>query len=326
MKKILIAYDGSPGATLAIEDMVRAGLPENAEAKVITFADVWLPPSVQGRENIFNERADLRAERLHEKAVEELHLARKTAIEGAQLVHSKFPIWTVSNSSRADSPAWGIIGEATRWRADLIVIGSHGRNPLEKFFLGSVSYKVAAEALCDVRVVRSRGARAHGPSKLMIGLDGSEDARGAVDEVLSRSWRPGTKVELVTAIDPHLRTNILGKRDLFENPIRTVEDWLEPMAMELKERFESKEIQVQYHIFEGEPKSTILRQAKEWKVDCIFLGARGLEHGKRQYLGTLASAICTRAHCTVEIVRHPSVRKAVSPLEVAGQSRWNKCS
>jgi nucleotide-binding universal stress UspA family protein len=319
MKKILIAYDGSAGATLAIEDMVRAGLPENAEAKVLTVADVWLPPAPEPSEDIFSNRSELAAEKLHEKALETIHHAKKTAIEGAQLVHSIFPGWTVSNWSKADSPAWGVIGEATRWRADLVVIGSHGRNPLEKFFLGSVSYKVAAEAPCGVRVVRPRPTRAHGPSRFLIGLDGSEDAQGAVKEVLERRWGAGTKIELVTVIDPHLRSAVSGKRDIFEKPFCNVEDWLEPMAMDLKNQFESRDIDVHYHLFDGEPKGTLLRQAAEWKVDCIFLGARGLEHGNRQYLGTSASAICTRAHCTVEIIRQPRTAQlhTSSALETA---------
>ena len=44
MKKILIAYDGTPGALAAIEDLRRAGLLGNSTAKIVTIADVWLPP------------------------------------------------------------------------------------------------------------------------------------------------------------------------------------------------------------------------------------------------------------------------------------------
>ena len=45
--RILIAYDGSIGADAVLFDMRRAGLPQEAEALVITVADVWTftPPS-----------------------------------------------------------------------------------------------------------------------------------------------------------------------------------------------------------------------------------------------------------------------------------------
>ena len=42
--KILIAYDGTPPADAAIDDLTMAGLPEKGEALVFSVADVWLPP------------------------------------------------------------------------------------------------------------------------------------------------------------------------------------------------------------------------------------------------------------------------------------------
>ena len=41
--KSLIGYDGSECAMAAIEDLRWAGLPDHAEASVLTVADVWLP-------------------------------------------------------------------------------------------------------------------------------------------------------------------------------------------------------------------------------------------------------------------------------------------
>lgn len=47
-----------------------------------------------------------------------------------------------------------ILQEAAEWHADLIVMGSHGRKGLERFFLGSVSEAVARYAHCSVQIVR----------------------------------------------------------------------------------------------------------------------------------------------------------------------------
>ena len=41
--KILIAYDGSSCADLALEDMRRAGLPRLAEAVVLSVSELWMP-------------------------------------------------------------------------------------------------------------------------------------------------------------------------------------------------------------------------------------------------------------------------------------------
>jgi nucleotide-binding universal stress UspA family protein len=57
------------------------------------------------------------------------------------------------------------------------------------------------------------------------------------------------------------------------------------------------------YVYDGDPKKVLLREAETWNADCIFLGARGLNHGGRWLLGSVASAVASRATCSVEIVR-----------------------
>jgi nucleotide-binding universal stress UspA family protein len=49
-----------------------------------------------------------------------------------------------------------IARSAKRQRADLIVMGTHGRTGVARFFLGSVAARVAATAPCPVLTVRGR--------------------------------------------------------------------------------------------------------------------------------------------------------------------------
>ncbi len=49
-----------------------------------------------------------------------------------------------------------IVRAAKRYRVDLIVIGTHGRTGVARFFLGSVAARVAATAPCPVLTVRGR--------------------------------------------------------------------------------------------------------------------------------------------------------------------------
>ena len=49
----------------------------------------------------------------------------------------------------------GIIGYASEWHADLIVVGSHGERGIQRFLLGSVSEFVARHAKCSVEIVRA---------------------------------------------------------------------------------------------------------------------------------------------------------------------------
>jgi nucleotide-binding universal stress UspA family protein len=48
----------------------------------------------------------------------------------------------------------GILDVAAEWHADLIVLGSHGRQGLERFLLGSVADSIVRNAHCSVLVVR----------------------------------------------------------------------------------------------------------------------------------------------------------------------------
>jgi nucleotide-binding universal stress UspA family protein len=58
------------------------------------------------------------------------------------------------------SPAETIVETAARERADLIVMGTHGRRGMARLLLGSVAATVIATAECPVLTLRSAGRRA----------------------------------------------------------------------------------------------------------------------------------------------------------------------
>jgi nucleotide-binding universal stress UspA family protein len=52
-----------------------------------------------------------------------------------------------------------IIGEARKWSADLIVLGSHGYTGLKRLLLGSVALFVVSHAPCSVEIVRKKKSK-----------------------------------------------------------------------------------------------------------------------------------------------------------------------
>jgi nucleotide-binding universal stress UspA family protein len=54
---------------------------------------------------------------------------------------------------------------------------------------------------------------------------------------------------------------------------------------------------------EENPKRLLISEAEDWGADCIFVGARGLSHIERFWLGSVSTAVAPRAHCSVEVVR-----------------------
>jgi nucleotide-binding universal stress UspA family protein len=56
---------------------------------------------------------------------------------------------------------------------------------------------------------------------------------------------------------------------------------------------------------QGDPKHVLLDEAEHWPADCVFVGAHGMSRFERVMLGSVSAAVAERAHCSVEIVRHP---------------------
>lgn len=64
---------------------------------------------------------------------------------------------TVRTVMRTGSPAGEIVGLATEERADVVVIGTHGRGGIGRALLGSVADRVVRLAPCPVLTVRKPG-------------------------------------------------------------------------------------------------------------------------------------------------------------------------
>jgi nucleotide-binding universal stress UspA family protein len=296
--KFLIAYDASTCADDALNDLPRAGLPREADALIVNVQERWLPfptrfetvedttlptNSVGAKPARDEEEPQIKGE---DKLLEILERA-------SQKLNSYFPEWTTETLSLKGSPAREIIRLAKEREIDLIIIGSHGRTESRRFALGSVSQKIANEAACSVRIVRGQSWKKGSPSRLLIGLDGTNGAKAAVAEAARRMWIMGSEVRLVVVQDTPGNSSV----------------WLNEYVEEAKKTLERAELSVTELIEAGDPKQIIAASAEEWGADCIFLGANGAEDSdENQLLGSVSTAIVARAHCTVEIVRQKQLQ------------------
>src|SRR5687767_5224638 len=118
--KVLIGYDGSECADAALEDLRRDGLPDRAEAIVMTVADVFLPPPVSEADDTFPFYVPAGVKRAHEHAARVLGEARELAERTAGRVRESFPGWDVRAEASADSPAWALVSKSYEWKPDLV--------------------------------------------------------------------------------------------------------------------------------------------------------------------------------------------------------------
>lgn len=305
MKRLLIAYDGSPAAESAISDLFHTALPAKLDVVVMSVADVYLPPTSRLPEAAVPEFPPALLQKAHDKALHEVEVHRELANRACARIKSMFPKWNCAPVAVGDSPGWGIVTKATEWSADLVVVGAQSHSRLERLFLGSVSHKVAAEAPCSVRIGRYH--RARNDLRVIVAVDGSIGSKAALQTIASRPWRPGTQFRLVVVVDPHIETAMSWPGFLPENFVQAQDasgrEWIARMAEAASKILFAAGLDVSNYIYDGDPKEVFVRISEEWQADAIFLGARGLHHGNRLSLGTVASAVASRAHCSVELTR-----------------------
>lgn len=306
--KILIAYDGTPPADAAIDDLTMAGLPEKGEALVFSVADVWLPPENLQDDEERNPYVEGIVEGHRQKAREAVAEAARFAQKAADRVRHHFPKWTVTSDGSYGSPAWEVVERSESFDADLIVAGSHGRSAISRFFLGSVSQKVLTEARCSVRVARGKVEVDEKASQIVIGFDASQGAQAAVTSVAGRTWRKGSKACLVGVVNP-VSATMVGQfvppvMGWVEEENTALENLLEDMAGQAAEQLKAAGLEVDIRILSGDPKSVIVDEAESLAADSIFMGAnRYGSRFERFLLGSVSAAVAARAHCSVEVVR-----------------------
>ena len=309
--KLLVSYDGSACAEAAIDDLVRAGLPDDGQAIVLSIAEVWLPPP-GADEKATGIKLDAATERIIEnhrrKAKKEIEAASALANRAKERLQLILPQWEIAAEASYGSPAWEIITRAAKFNPDLIVAGSHGRSAISRLFLGSISQKVLTEAHCSVRVARGRVEVDPAPSRIIIGYDDSLGAKAAVKAVAARKWRAETEVRLVTATDP-IHPSLIEKiipptAHMIEEVNEDERKWAEKVAEKAMKTLRKSGLKASFHIHPGNPKRILVEEAEKWHADCIFVGANAFgSRLERFLLGSTSASVAAHAHCSVEVVR-----------------------
>ena len=141
--KVLVPVDGSRYSLEGIKVASHYAKTENAQVYIMTVipsvADIELELSASERDRLL-ESMKKRGEELLAKATE---LIKSLGVNQVNTVLATAP-----------SPAQEIVAFAEREKADLIIIGSRGRNATQRFHIGSVAANVVSHTPCCVYVVK----------------------------------------------------------------------------------------------------------------------------------------------------------------------------
>jgi nucleotide-binding universal stress UspA family protein len=196
-----------------------------------------------------------------------------------------------------------IIDSAAEWRADLIVVGSHGRTGLARFLLGSTAESVAHHAPCSVEIVR--GEPEAKLMKVLLAIDDSKFSEAAIRAVIEHIRPEPAEVCVLHVVEPLLLIPEFGQADL-EN-LKTAEDRLRRERKALVDRAQQLLLKAGIEAFtvvrEGDPRTGIIDQAAEWKANLVVLGSHGRKGMNRLLMGSVAEYVARHAFCSVWIAR-----------------------
>jgi nucleotide-binding universal stress UspA family protein len=288
---ILIAVDSSAPSEAAVEEVAFRPWPAGSRFCVLSVAETAY----------FTEAAAYLIE---------------TATEAAQTVTARAAQLLAAHGLDSNAavlhghPKSEIVEYADGWRADLVVVGSHGHGGLTRFLLGSVAKAVVRSASCSVEVVRNLPFRkvglTRGAMKVLLATDGSEYSTAAARSIVERPWPEKSEVR------------VLGVEEVLPPPV--VEPWYGNPGLADKLRAEARKLaehavaegqqlvsasgrRVTTAVIRGNPKSTIVEEAARWGADLVVVGSHGRHGVERLLLGSVSEAVAVHAQCSVEVVR-----------------------
>jgi nucleotide-binding universal stress UspA family protein len=275
--RILYATDGSPGALAAAQFLASLPLDTSCRLTILTV------DSGEGK-------AD---------GQETLAAAR------AALSHSTASLET---EVRRGHPEQEILQMAEASPTDLIVVGWTGDSAIARFFVGSVTERVARHASLPVLVARplQKDLRL-----MVLGIDGSPGAMHAAEWLLSFPLPVDCEIRLVTVLTPVeelTRTSRLLPLPLMshedaeafaERQRRDAEAWLDERAAS----FASGGQRAVTEIRRADPAVGLLEVAEELGADLIVVGSQGHGAIERFMMGSVSEKLMRQAHCSVLLVK-----------------------
>ena len=261
-RRILVATDGGPSSDAALSWARALARPHEASR-------IWLvhvpPPAFVG------EAAGMagavayasRAQELRSDAEDILRLAERALI-GAR----------VESVLGFGEPAREIAQLAADVKADILVVGSHGRSGVGRALLGSVSESVKDRAPCDVLIARMPAP----PSQILAAFDGSEPSTRATSIGISLAREMGAAFDAV-----NVRT--------LDAPQRVWKSkFNEDFGLVLHEETVGSTREIA---------GTILDRARRTHASLIVAGSRGLGRVKRAFVGSVGNRIAREATMSV---------------------------
>ncbi|MBK9145558.1 MAG: universal stress protein [Candidatus Melainabacteria bacterium] len=302
MRNILVAVDDSEFTGVVLQSILDNPWSGSPSFHVVTVIPEYAKPTIMETYNDYGIHHKLEYKELRKAALDMI-------TRFARAVSRKHPESQVSKAVLVGDTASSILDCARERGCDLIVVGSHGKNALARFVMGSVSNKVLQHSACPVEVVRKTNRKER--LKVLIPVDFSESARAALD-LAAGQLSPDCNIycKVVTAIEPvtyyyqglemsgSTAAALMTER---EKSIKRAGKELPEMGKALVERFGRDN--VSFEVCDGYPADEIIDIARTWPADIIVMGSHGRQGFSKLILGSVSQSVAMHAPCSVIVIR-----------------------
>jgi nucleotide-binding universal stress UspA family protein len=196
--------------------------------------------------------------------------------------------------------------------ADLMVLTTHGRGPLSRFWLGSVTDELLRTAPLPLLVYRPEGQVAADLSadrpfrRILVPLDGSETAEAALAPAAELARLTGAELTLLRAVEV---LPIAAPDGLVYTPPTLDAALVERLVAEARrslnrvaERLRAEGLTVATRVTAAEPAAAAILDAAG-QADLIVLATHGRSKVARFFLGSVADKVVRGAPCPVLVTR-----------------------
>jgi len=289
--KLLMALDGSTGSDAVLREVAARPWPPGSECCLLTAIDPF-----------FFTKAPLVLSEAKKDAQVALDESAQSLKKNGLELRTEIVL---------ENPRHGIPRAASEWKADMIVMGSHGRGAFGRLLVGSTVQAVLRHAPCSVEIVRqhAKNGRQGEGMRVLVATDGSDCAEAAVRSVAQRPWPGGTEIRvmscpelpLITGAYPYYPPDVLTE-------VATANETQAKVAVQKGvEMLKKGGLRVSEEVTEAQesPVRAILGMADLWGADLIVVGSHGRRGFDRVVMGSVSESVALHAHCSVEVVRAP---------------------
>jgi nucleotide-binding universal stress UspA family protein len=201
-------------------------------------------------------------------------------------------------------PVTTILERAREEKADLVVMGTHGRSGFERLVLGSVAEKVLRKAPCPVLTVRAEGPARARPTRVLCPFDFSDSSKHALWWALELAAKADAPLQLLSVVEvPMAVPPPLAVFGTVEQIEEAQERTRKGLSDALGDIDLSKRPAVERTVVRGKPSTEIVRIAEEEGTDLIVMGVHGHGVVDRMLFGSTTHHVVREAPCPVLSVR-----------------------